>query len=118
MSLVVCISLTPFTVVPSRAPTSLTVVNITSTSLELQWDPPPPLFHNGLIGSYIVRCSEVETSGTIIRNSSTSQIVVSGLHPYYTYNCSVSAVTVGPGPFSNTIRSRTLEDGECFYFIT
>ena len=43
--------------------------------------------------------------------TTTTDITITGLHPYYTYNCNVSAVTVGGGPFSRFADVTTLEDG-------
>ena len=57
----------------------------------------------------------VETdSGTTFYFFSDSDAVestVGPLHPYYTYTCTVSAVTVGEGPPSELITVRTAEDG-------
>ena len=35
--------------------------------------------------------------------SITPSIVVSSLHPYYTYKCTVSAVTIGNGPVASLV---------------
>ena len=99
-------------IVPSHSPLSLVVLNVTSTTIELDWEPPPLLHRNGVIGSYIILCSEIETNETIRSNSSTSEFIIRELHPYYNYECKVSAVTVGVGPFSSTITVTTLQDGE------
>ena len=107
-----------FDAVPSHEPLSLEVVRVTSTSIELQWEPPPTIHHNGVIGSYIILCVESETDETIRENSNTSEATISGLHPFYTYNCSVSAVTVDPGPFSNPVRIKTLQDGMGIFSVT
>ena len=87
------------------------LVDITSTSVQLQWEPPPPLYHNGLIRSYTVLCTELETNRTITETSAVTEMTLRDLHPYYTYNCSVAAVTVREGPFSDSIITKTLEDG-------
>ena len=44
--------------------------------------------------------------------SQTTSIVVQSLHPHYTYQCAVSAVTVSEGPYTETVAIETLEDGE------
>lgn len=51
---------------------------------------------NRLFGSYIV---------------SNTQIGVASLHPYYEYNFTVAAYTVGKGPASNGLVIRTYQDG-------
>ena len=44
--------------------------------------------------------------------STATTVVASTLHPYYTYSFTVSAVTVGEGPYSQPLSIQTLEDGE------
>ena len=39
-------------------------------------------------------------------------ITVGDLHPYYTYNFSISAVTVAPGPYSEPLVVQTLPDSK------
>ena len=87
--------------------------NITSTSLELRWEPLSPHDANGWIRSYTIHCTELETERKFEESSTENEteITVRELHPYYTYNCSVAAVTVGRGPFSDPVVNRTLEDG-------
>ena len=38
--------------VPSGAPTNITVEALSSTSLLITWEPPPPSQHNGVITQY------------------------------------------------------------------
>ena len=87
--------------------------NITSTSLELRWDPLSLHDANGRIRSYTIQCTELETDRKFEERSTKTEtnITLRELHPYYTYNCSVAAVTVGRGPFSDPVVNRTLEDG-------
>ena len=95
---------------------------LSSTVIHLQWNPPPDEHHNGEIDSYTVLCSD--TGGSLTQfSTATTNITIDGLHPYYTYNCSVSAVTVDQGPFSAIVSVTTLEDGWSpfiiiFYTIT
>ena len=41
-----------------------------------------------------------------------TEATIGPLHPYYTYNCTILAVTVGEGPPSTVITVRTGEDGK------
>ena len=85
---------------------------LSSTSIRLTWDAPPEEHHNGEIDSYTVLCSEVNTGSLHSRHSTPmTSITLTGLHPYFTYHCNVSAVTVGHGPFSTVTSITTLEDG-------
>ena len=40
-----------------------------------------------------------------------TEAIIGPLHPYYTYNCTILAVTAGEGPPSTVITVRTEEDG-------
>lgn len=89
------------------------IVDITSSSIQLTWEPPPLEYHNGMIVSYTILCIEQQESDEIltIYSTMTTDITINQLHPYYTYSCKVSAVTVSQGPFSDSINITTLEDG-------
>ena len=55
----------------------------------------------------------VQDTGEIFTHSTVGpSITVGNLHPYYTYNFSISAVTVVPGPYSVPITVRTLPESE------
>ena len=77
------------------------------------WEPPKD--PNGNIREYRVNITEEETGRMFQLITSTTSITVGSLHPYYTYNCTVVAVTIGPGPFSTVITVRTAEDGRFDY---
>ena len=78
------------------------------------WEPPED--PNGNIREYRVNVTEVETGRMFQVTTNTTSITIDSLHPYYTYNCTVVAVTIGPGPFSTVITVRTAEDGRFDYF--
>ena len=59
---------------------------------------------------HCTECTELETNRTITETSAVTEMTLRDLHPYYTYNCSVAAVTVREGPFSDSIITKTLED--------
>ena len=97
---------------PTHEPRNLSGEAISSTSIYIQWDPPPSEHHNGVIDSYTVLCSETDTERILSSHTTpTTSIAIRNLHPFYTYECNVSAVTVGHGPFSETIAVTTWEDG-------
>ena len=64
---------------------------------------------NGNIREYRVNVTEVETGRKFQLSTNTNSIIIGSLHPYYTYNCMVVAVTIAPGPFSSIITVRTDE---------
>ena len=60
---------------------------------------------------YRVRVLEVDTGALALYNLTETSLALDSLHPYYVYQCSVAAVTVGTGPFSDSLSIRTHEDG-------
>ena len=45
-------------------------------------------------------------------------MTIAGLHPFYTYSCSVAAETIGFGPFSTMFSVKMPEYGEDLYTLT
>ena len=87
---------------------------ISSTEILLMWQPPASEIQNGLVRLYIVIVFEVQTN-TNYSYTVTSEdpaLQMESLHPYYDYVCSVTAVTIGPGPYTSSLTVRTFEDGE------
>ena len=97
---------------PSDTPQAVRLTAVTSTSVELSWSPPPTEHQNGVIRHYTVRVV-VQDTGEIFTHSTVGlSITVGSLHPYYTYNFSISAVTVLPGPYSVPLTVQTLPDSK------
>ena len=103
---------TLLTTAPSAPPQNLRQDAIAATSVTLNWQPPPEDDWNGLIRLYYVFVTELETGRSFTLNSTTTNHLVESLHPFYTYNFSVAAVTVAAGPISDTITLQTSETGE------
>ena len=80
-------------------------------SIVLFWFPPPSNEQNGIIVYYQVNITEVETGNDISLLSPDTLITVPHLHPFYTYVCIVSAVTVTEGPYSDELIITTPQDG-------
>ena len=99
------------TAVPSSAPVRIQGSAVNSTTIQLQWEPPPIADRNGVIRSYIVNISVAETRSVLQLTSETTVLNISNLHPYYTYTMTVAAVTIGPGPYSVALTIRIPEDG-------
>ena len=97
---------------PSSSPQNLTGTSISSDTITLSWSPPPTSDTNGVIREYRINITEVETGRVFLLTSTTTSITVQSLHPYYTYQCTVSTYTVGVGPYTTIFRIRTPEDGE------
>ena len=99
-------------VVPTASPESLSHTEVLSTSVVLQWNPPPPNQQNGLIRHYIINISELETGQNSSLNTTSTEQFITGLHPFYTYAFSISAVTVASGPYSEQYTVQTQQDGK------
>lgn len=101
-----------FCVAPSGPPQSLTSEPQNSRTLELSWEPPADDMQNGLLRHYHIA---IRSSQDVVgeRNFTTSEVtlVVQNLHPFYTYEFVVTAVTIGPGP-SASITSRLPQDSK------
>ena len=81
--------------------------------MQLSWDPPLSQQRNGIIRQYLI---VVEPSGgeqTSLTVSPTSGYTVSALRPFTSYRFSVAAVTIGPGPLTESIQLETFADGKC-----
>ena len=94
---------------PDSHPSITTGRALNSTHIYLMWELPED--PNGDIREYRVNVTEEETGRMLQLITSTTNITIGSLHPYHTYNCTVSAVTISPGPFSTVITVRTDEDG-------
>ena len=84
---------------------------VNSTTIQLQWEPPAVADQNGVIHSYLINISVAETGSVFQLTSETTALNISGLHPYYTYNLTVAAVTIGPGPFGAVLTIQLPENG-------
>lgn len=98
-------------VAPTHVPQNITEFILGPTSFVLMWDPPPVEHHNGEIREYRINVTEVETGRKLKFATEDTEITISDLHSYYRYVCTVTAVTVGEGPYSANITARTHEDG-------
>ena len=90
---------------------------MTSRSISLIWDPPTVANQNGIIRTYIIRVTVLESGENIPLMSNSTAINLELLHPYYTYSFVISAVTIGPGPPSSAYNVITDEEGKPFYLL-
>ena len=91
---------------------------LSSVSISVTWDEVLPIDQNGIITEYEVLYKPLETFGGLLGplSMNTTDLVVDfvDLMPFVSYNISVRAYTsVGPGPYSEPIANRTLEEGMC-----
>ena len=100
-------------IAPIGPPRNFNVVIVNSRTLKLTWNPPVEELQNGLIQQYVISIMTVETERVDSRTIDTSvhRLVVNNLHPFYTYNCSILAATVGNGPSAMAV-TRLPEDSK------
>ena len=95
---------------------------LSSTEIGVSWEEVPAINQNGIITMYEVQYIPLEIFGgqisttTVTVNVATTLLNLTGLEEYVEYNISVRAYTsAGPGPYSDPVAERTLEDGEKLY---
>lgn len=96
---------------PSSPPQSVMLSPVSSTSIGLAWAPPAIGDRNGVITQYRITITVINTGQVISLTSNSVSTRVTGLHPYYVYECIISAFTVGIGPYSQALQITTPEDG-------
>ena len=98
---------------PSAPPTSLTVVNKTSSTITIGWGEVPCLEQNSVIVGYSVLYGPVTSGvrGTVA--TSGRAVTVTGLAPYTNYSIEVSAVNSdgAMGPYSSPVIVVTEQSG-------
>ena len=81
------------------------------------WEEVLAIDENGIIINYEVQYEPLQFAnmlGTASVNTSDLSVSIIELQEYVEYNISVRAYTsVGPGPYSDPVTERTLEDSEC-----
>ena len=98
-------------------PRDLVAVVISSSAVNLSWQPLLPQQQNGIVIQYVVNITTVETGEGVGLVSASNQLTVNSLHPHWTYIFTVSGETsVGVGPPSLAMTATTLEDGKAILF--
>ena len=97
---------------PTGVPQNFIAVAASSTSITLRWEAPLADLQNGIIRSYYLSVVELETGRVRLftTNNTDRVLIVNLLHPFYTYNCTIGAYTIGPGP-SISVSVQTLPEG-------
>ena len=105
---------------PSAPPTSVSVSEVTSSSITVQWGPVDCIDHNGDITGYSVQYGEVEGDRVVmmVEGDMNRRATISDLTPSTEYTVSVAAVnSAGTGMYSNEIVPET-EGKNIFYTYT
>lgn len=97
---------------PESSPQDVEVIDVTASEINLRWSPPRK--PNGIIVVYEVLYKNMDTS--LMKNTSTTNIILRDLKPYTLYNISVRSYTrFGHGnQLSSLLSVRTSETGKFF----
>lgn len=102
---------------PTSPPQNLLVTILSSSSANIEWSAPPFTEQNGLISHYIITLYAHETGESVTYNVTLQSLHLNNLHPFYTYDYRVAAITIGPGP--NALTSFQMnEDGKILITLT
>ena len=108
--------LSPLSILPHSVPTGPpqnVVARATDPfTLNVSWTPPAEGRINGLIQSYNISITEIETATSQHFSTVELYFAIPNRHPYYRYRYMVAAVTVGQGPYSVATLVRMPEAGE------
>ena len=99
--------------VPSGSPVMIDIEAINSSSLRLSWDEPPAEEQNGIIVSYSINVTVLESEEQLSFITEGTRFELYNLHPFYTYSVTMAAATVnGTGPYSTVFTVQLPPDGE------
>ena len=98
--------------VPSVPPPGVTVTDVTSSTITVQWGEVPCIHQNGAITGYSVQYGVMGSGSTqtmTVSGASTTQTTITGLNPSTTYSIQVAAVnSAGTGVYSDPEIAETL----------
>ena len=107
---------------PATSPQNVETFALSSTEIMVTWVEVDALDENGIIINYEVQYQPLQftnTLDTISINTTNLSENITSLEEYVDYNISVRAYTsVGPGPYSDPVTERTLEDRKCDFAQT
>ena len=106
--------------VPSSAPLNVMVEGHNPASLNVSWQPPLEIDHNGPITGYVInytRIGSTDMNSVNVNDSLRHMLLGVAIVAYTDYSVVVAAMTVnGTGPFSDPpMVVRSGEDGELNY---
>lgn len=81
------------------------------TLISLHWLPPPSVHINGRFQYYLVNITETNTGRKWTFSAVDTVLRVGSLHPDYVYAFTITARTIGNGPYSPLLTVRTRQDG-------
>lgn len=104
-------------IAPIGSPVSLEIVSTLSTSVTLSWSPPSEGQLNGVLRHYVLLIQELDSGRNVTLTSINSVIVLSDLHPFYSYAIAVCPVTVDTGPCADFEPIQLPQDGKLYLIL-
>ena len=105
-----------YSLVPSGSPVMIDIEAINSSSLRLTWEEPPAEEQNGVITSYSISVTILETEERLSFTVAGTRFELHNLHPFYMYSVTIAAATVnGTGPYSAVFSIQLPPDGELLF---
>lgn len=105
------VSFTTMQAAPTSPPGSLSGSSEGPYVVSLSWTSPPLIHLNGELDHYEIEVTETNTGRQFQRTETTTQTMISSLHPYYVYQFRVAAYTNARGQYSQQISVTTSESG-------
>ena len=96
---------------PNSPPIITTYYTIDSSTVAIQWNPPPPQDHNGIIREYVVTISMLGNNEIRTQIFTGTTAIIGSLIPSFTYQFTVAAYTIATGPYSTSVNITLPEDG-------
>lgn len=102
--------------VPMSPPGNVTATAVSSTTIQVTWEEISSIDNEITITQYEVEYNQstfsmIPTSTSVIENSMTFNVNLTGLQEYVEYSIQVRAYSrVGPGPYSDVVMETTLQD--------
>ena len=118
-------------VAPTAGPEEAIAIALNSTSLHIQWSPPPPIHQNGPIRSYTLSypTDGLSDAGTVLMQitvsvvgdaeyplTTRSEYILSDLNPYNLYNVTIVARNDEGRSPQTSVTERTLGIGDVYKF--
>ena len=93
--------------VPTAPPTNIKVHPFNTTSAFLSWRPPLAKHRNGITREYIVELVKLNTTIMFQYTTQDPYLLINNLEPDKVYMSRIAAITVGRGPYSESVITTT-----------
>ena len=97
---------------PTRSPSNLQIMSLTTVTASVTWKPLPNFFLNGKLTKYAVTLKEADTNNLTLYSTNEDKFECVDLTPFTKYSVQVAAcTTAGCGVMSQELFFTTAEEG-------